>query len=448
MVLAEHFARGEDRARAAEQYLRAAEQALRGADMPAVLARAQKGLDCGAAGETLAALHVRRMDGLIWSDAHDEAYEAALRALEASAPGCPSHRRALTGALSCIAHSDNRRALDALLPWLEPADLPVDAHGAELACRLIITLLWEGKPELAQRYLRRLESDIERAPHADPYVETCAQFARGIWLCQVARDPWGALNAHLAAVRNLDAAGHRFHALIASVRAAMACVWLGAFDAAEVHVERVLATEGAPAFALRGAMTFRIASLLERRRLTEALEQTDAALRQEASLHMATSRRATTRLLRVEAHCLRGELADAEEELRAVGDPATLVPLVRTTHLALMAEIRLRQGYPEEAAALAREALAWDRRAGAVFVPRQKGLAALYAESLHASGDVEAARTVIREARDELLTGAGKIGDPLFRKSFLENVSANAHTLALARAWLVEGPSPARHLPL
>ncbi|WP_437585820.1 protein kinase domain-containing protein [Sorangium sp. So ce1000] len=444
MVLAEHFARGDDRARAAEQYLRAAELALRGADMPAVLARAQKGLDCGAAGETLAALHVHRMDGLLCSDARGEAYGAALRALEVSAPGSHTYRRALTGALSCIANSDDRRALDALLPQLDPADLPVDAQGAELACRLISALLWEGVPALAERYLSRIEGDIERAPQADPYIETCVQMARGIWLCQAARDPWGALNAHLAAKRHLEASGQRIFALWASVSVAAACVWLGAFDTAEVHIERVLAAEGAPAFALRGARMFRIASLLERRRLTEALEQTGAALRGDAEMHITSSRCATTRLLRVEAYCLLGELADAEEELRAVGDPAALVPLLRTTHLALMAEIRLRQGRPEEAAALAREALAWDRRAGAVLVPRQKGLAAIHAEALHASGDVETARTVIREARDELLTGASKIGDPLFRKSFLENVSANAHTLALARAWLVEGPSRAR----
>ncbi|WP_437521262.1 protein kinase [Sorangium sp. So ce726] len=444
MVLADHLARGDDPARAAEQYLRAAELALRGADVPAVLTRAQKGLDCGATGETLAALHVHRMDGLIWSDARGEAYRAALRAIEAAAPGSHTYRRALTGALSCIANSDDRRALDALLPQLDPADLPVDAQGAELACRLINTLLWEGVPALAERYLRRLEGELERAPQADPYVETCVQMARGIWLCHAARDPWGALNAHLAAERHLEASGHRIFALLASERVAITCVWLGAFDAAEARIERVLASESTPAFALRAAITFRIVSRLERRRLTEALEQTDTALREEAERHVAASRSATTRLLRVEAHCLLGELADAEEELRAVGDPAALVPLLRTTHLASMAEIRLRQGRPGEAAALAREALAWDRRAGAVFAPRQRALAATYAEALHASGHVEAAHAVIREARDELLARADKIGDPAFRKSFLENVSANAHTLALARAWLVEGPSSAR----
>ncbi|XYI02280.1 serine/threonine-protein kinase [Sorangium sp. So ce1128] len=122
-----------------------------------------------------------------------------------------------------------------------------------------------------------------------------------------------------------------------------------------------------------------------------------------------------------------------------------LVPLVRTMLLSSMAELRLRQGRAGEAVAFAREALDWDRRAGAVFAPRQESLPAIYAEALHASGDAEAAREVIRAARDELLARADRIGDPAFRRGFLENVSANARTLALASAWLGEGSSPAPH---
>jgi eukaryotic-like serine/threonine-protein kinase len=57
---------------------------------------------------------------------------------------------------------------------------------------------------------------------------------------------------------------------------------------------------------------------------------------------------------------------------------------------------------------------------------------------LHATGDLGAARAAIAEARDRLLAVAGKIDDPTYRRSFLEQVSANARTLALARAWLGE----------
>ncbi|WP_437720284.1 protein kinase domain-containing protein [Sorangium sp. So ce861] len=435
-VLAEHFARGGDGARAAEMYLRAAELALRGADLPAVLARAQAGIACGAAGETLAALHVQRMEALIWSDAQEEAHAAAFRAIEASTPGSHSSWHALSGALSCVANFDDRQGVEALLPRLDPAELPVDVQGAELACRILLVLLWEGAPALAERTLRRIERDLAPALEGDPYGESCVLMARGVWLCQAARDPWGALEAHLAAARRLDALGHHLYSLLASALIAQDCLLLGALDVAEAHIERVIAAEGAPGFASGNALLFRIASLLERRRLTEALELTGVALRRAAKMQPARSRLGTVRLLRAEACFLRGELAEADEELRAVGDLDALVPMVRATHLSLEAEIRIRQRRAGEAVALAREALAWNRRGGAVYAPRQEAIPAIYAEALHASGDVEAAREVLREARADVLARADKIGDPALRKSFLENVSANARTLALARAWL------------
>ncbi|XYI03008.1 protein kinase domain-containing protein [Sorangium sp. So ce1128] len=441
MVLAEHFARGGDGARAAELYLRAAELALRGADLPAVLARAQEGIACGAAGATLAALHVQRMEALIWSDAQEEAHAAAFRAIEASTPGSHSSWRALSGALSCVANFDDRQGVEALLPRLDPADLPVDVQGAELAFRILLVLLWEGVPALAERILRRIERDLAPALDGDPYAEACVLMARGVWLCQAARDPWGALDAHLAAVRRLDALGHHLYSLLTSALIAQDCLSLGALDLAEQHIERVIAAEGAPGFASGNMLLFRIASLFERRRLTEALDLTGAALRRAATMQPARSRLGTIRLLRAETCFLLDELAAAEEELRAVGDLDALVPMVRATHLSLQAEIRIRQRRADEAVALAREALAWNRRAGAVFAPRQESLPAIYAEALHASGDAEAAREVIRAARDELLARADRIGDPAFRRGFLENVSANARTLALASAWLGEAPS-------
>ncbi|XXT24723.1 protein kinase [Sorangium sp. So ce429] len=444
MVLAEHFARGGgDGARAAELYLRAAELALRGADLPAVLARAQKGIACGAAGETLAALHVQRMEALIWSDAQEEAHAAAFRAIEASTPGSHSSWRALSGALSCVANFDDRQGVEALLPRLDPADLPVDVQGAELAFRILLVLLWEGVPALAERILRRIERDLAPALDGDPYAEACVLMARGVWLCQAARDPWGALDAHLAAVRRLDALGHHLYSLLTSTLIVQDCLSLGALDLAEQYLERVLAAEGAPGFCAGNVLAFQIASLVERRRLTEALDLSDAAHRRTAAMKLARSRLATIRLLRAEACFLRDELAEAEEELRAVGDLDALVPMVRATHLSLEAEIRIRQRRADEAVALAREALAWNRRAGAVYAPRQESFPAIYAEALHASGDAEAARDVIRAARDELLARAGRIDDPAFRRGFLENVSANARTLALARAWLGEAPSVA-----
>jgi len=59
-----------------------------------------------------------------------------------------------------------------------------------------------------------------------------------------------------------------------------------------------------------------------------------------------------------------------------------------------------------------------------------------HAEALHATGAHDAARRAIAEARTRLFTMADRIADPAYKNSFLENVSENTRTLALARAWL------------
>ena len=53
MVFAEHFDRGKEPLRAATFFLRAAEQALWGNDTEAAIARAQRGLCCGAKDEAV-----------------------------------------------------------------------------------------------------------------------------------------------------------------------------------------------------------------------------------------------------------------------------------------------------------------------------------------------------------------------------------------------------------
>ena len=64
-----------------------------------------------------------------------------------------------------------------------------------------------------------------------------------------------------------------------------------------------------------------------------------------------------------------------------------------------------------------------------------------HAEALHATGAHDAAQHAIAEARERLLAIAGRILDPTYQQSFLEQVPENARTLALARAWLGEPTS-------
>ncbi|WP_437915392.1 protein kinase [Sorangium sp. So ce302] len=437
MVLAEHFARGGDGPRAGGFYLRAATLALHGADVQAALARVEKGIACGAEGERLAELHLLRMNALIWTDDAARAHASALQALELAAPGSLASWRALSGAMYCVALCDDRRAVEVLIPRLLAEELPVDVLSPELATRIVFSLLWDGRTALAERIVRRLEHVIAPAVEGDLHAALWIELTRGFWRCHAARDLWGALQANLAAARRAESLGSGLFVAWAWMLVAIDYTRLGDMAAADGCLDRVLATEGLLDYVFTTSVTCRIVSLLERRRLTEAVEMSSSLL-QHMLARGHRSRSVIPRQLLAEGRLLLGDLAQAEEELCAAGDPAVMAPFAGAVHLSLFAEIRLRQGRTEEACAMAGEALALQRQAGTVFLMRQEVIPALYAEALHAKGDAEAARAVLREERAALLARAARIEEPALRRSFLENVSANARTLTLARALLGE----------
>ncbi|WP_437715609.1 protein kinase [Sorangium sp. So ce448] len=437
MVLAEHFERGGETARAAGFYLQAAVKARLAADVPAVLARARRGIACEPAGEVLAELHILLSELLFHLDDLAQSCAHALAALESSSPGSEHHGNALAIALLGAVYAGDRQAARDLLQRAPPADLPVDPR------RVLVTwtpitfhaVLWEGMPDLARRYLHRIEQDVPPIAGDDHIAWAAIDMVRAWWCAHAERDAWGALQRCRTAKEHIEALGDRFHVMMVRLYAAQNELRLGAFELAEQAFDALLAVEHAPAYVALTALSFRIMGLLEQRRVTEAQEQAGTMLRR-ASASSGFSYTTQARLLLSECRLERGDLAGAEEEVRAVGDAARLVPCFQSVRLSLLAEIRLRQGRAAEAAALAREAFALERSTACLFVLRQEVVPALLAEALHESGEVEAAREVLREARAELLARADKIADPAYRRSFLEDIDAHVRTLALARAWL------------
>src|SRR5262249_1472055 len=118
LVLAEHLEGGGALARATPEYARAAEEALAGNDFAGALARAHRGVGCGAEGETLGRLRLLIAEAHNWraeeKDAewsavqalgplprHDAAwYEAARQALAPSLPARREPRARVVGALA------------------------------------------------------------------------------------------------------------------------------------------------------------------------------------------------------------------------------------------------------------------------------------------------------------------------------------------------------------
>jgi len=130
----------------------------------------------------------------------------------------------------------------------------------------------------------------------------------------------------------------------------------------------------------------------------------------------------------------RGALAEAEAEARRALEVFGAIPPCRLYGQATLAHILLGRGRVAEAHAAAREAMDLARSLG--HVEEGEGLLHLvYAETLEATGDHEAARHAIATGRARILELAEKVTDPAWRRCFLEAVPEHARALALAKAW-------------
>jgi hypothetical protein len=134
------------------------------------------------------------------------------------------------------------------------------------------------------------------------------------------------------------------------------------------------------------------------------------------------------------AHAAQGALAAAEAQARAAVEVLAGTPPMRAYALAVLARVQLAQGRVVDAAGTAREAHAAVAALGGI----DEGATTVrlaYAEALWAAGDTAEARAAITAAAEQVQAAAAKISDPALRRGFVENVSENARTLALAHEW-------------
>jgi tetratricopeptide (TPR) repeat protein len=135
---------------------------------------------------------------------------------------------------------------------------------------------------------------------------------------------------------------------------------------------------------------------------------------------------------------LAGNFTLAERYARAVSDNPDTPTSFRATSRALLSRSLLSQGRVDESLRAAEDATEVLRGLGAHN--DDEGLTCLaHAEALEAAGRRDEAKSVVRDAVARLRAAAAKISDPAWAQGFLEHVPHNARTLALARAWEVEG---------
>jgi tetratricopeptide (TPR) repeat protein len=436
MALGEHFERGAERARALEWYRRAAEQALGGNDFEAAIARAERGIRCGAEGEALGALRRTQAEAHRWRAENIDAERCALEALRLLPRGTTMWYRAaveLAFASTRLDHTEQLVALGEELQALLPGADAAAIHTLS-AAQVVDNLFLAGRYALAEALLAACEAVLE-GDVVDPEAMARMHVARS-WKALVAGD--AATHLHLVSVAAglFEEAGDSRNAC--KERANIGCAYneLGAY----AEAERVLVD----ALATADRMGLRMIAAAARNNLGRALGQSgrlDDARRIEAeaasSFKAQGDRRMEggSRIYLAVILTAQGDLEAAEREVRLALDLLVTVPQLRAHALAAFAHVLLAEGRPADALAPAREAMDLLAELGGM----EEGEAfvrLVFAESLDRTGDRGAARAILESSRAQILARADKISDPSWRRSYLESIPEHARTLTLASAWL------------
>ncbi len=437
MVLAGHFQRGGEAARAAGCYLRAAEQAMHVLDHDGALARTDLGLACDPPPELrIALLGIRcQASQRVPRIAIAEAEELLRTAPRGSVPWVQGMAAYHVGALM-TGRIDDLLASVAQLPGVTAAP---EAAGPMSLLFLIGVVLLDMIGRVPQgtaleepfRALVRQRGDQE-------LVRLWWNFGVGMRAAYAHDDPWTAL-VHSDAIQPIfDAIGGELVFLDMQLTRGMNQWYLGALASAAQVLEGIPAADTALGLA-SSLRRFSLAWLYADRGDLDEAHALATQLAESCRAHRDRVGEARGRWVLAEVLRRQGDLDGAEREIQ--GALTLAIPIEQPGALATLSALRLAQGRAADALAAGEDALARGAAIGGCGMFRGAFVRLAHAEALHATGAHDAARRAIADARARLLTIADRIADPGYRASFLADVPENARTLALAAAWRTDaGP--------
>jgi hypothetical protein len=441
MVLASHFERSGEGARAARYYKRAVEQAVHVLDMDAAMTRADLGFRCASTPELRIELLGARCEASTYAaQLHPVVMPDAEELMRSAPPGSiPWTQGAQSYVLGTMATGriSDFLATVPLLREVDPAPEAVArmtlAYLATICFLDILGQLPDGTA-LADRFSAVVQATGDREPLARFWwhilVSMRATYAYD--------DPWDGLR-HADAIQPIyDVIGGEPVFLNMQVFRGMNLWSLGAFEPGRRILDDIVAADTGlgPASSLR---RFCLSWLLADTGELDSARALATQLREYGHAHRLPLEEYRGRWVLAEVLRRAGDLEGAQRELDIALGMAT--PLERPGVLATLSMLRLAQGRAGEALAAAEDAVSRCTAMGGCGMFRGALARLAHAEALDATGDRDAARRAIADARTHLLAIADKICDPAYRQSFLDNVPENARTLALARAWLGD-PAP------
>ncbi|MCL2725331.1 MAG: protein kinase [Polyangiaceae bacterium] len=441
VVLAEHLDRGGEPARAITFYRRAAAQALEGNDLAACLARADAGIHCGADGEVLGRLLLRKAEAHRWRAENALAKECAEHALGLLPRGERRWFLAAGEAVEASArlgeHGDLQHTVDQLRAVTTPERLtpPHLIALTRAACMLMEAGNYLSADELLRAIDGAYEAAREEREQDDDPLAAAHVYRTRAYRAQVAGDAATALSLYNIAIAKFEEAGDTRAACRQLVSAAAACIELGAYAEAERALDDALASS--ERMGLTGVIAsarHHSAMLLARQGDTATAlalaNSAIAAFAAQGDRHME----AAARLYRAVFLARSKDLAEAEREAKAAIEGSGAYSPLGAYAYAVLGRIYLNGNQPNRAEAPAYEAIRLLDSLGGVE-EGESYLRLVFAETRIALGDREGARDALATARVRILERTAMIHDATWKAFFLERVPENARTLELSRTF-------------
>jgi len=442
--VADHFEKSGEFARAVPWWLRAARAAFDANDLDAVIARAERGIGCGANAGVRGELRLIQADALHWRGENEAAAVRANEAADLLPDATDEWGRAVGDAAMSALRLGQLDVLVERSGQLERAIARDNVRPGLLieGARVVRALLNAGKSEQGLELLRKVELKSQRGSAHDPALRARLVSAKA----RAALDGGDVGTFHelnVEAVTEFECAGDARWACHARVNLAFARMELGMYAEAAEQLAAVLVEAGRMRLPLVcAAARHNLGWVLGRLdRLDDAIATEEEAVREFAAQNDRRAEGAS----RIYVALLTARAADldrAESEARRAVELLDRFGPVLSYAKAALAKILGQRGRSSEARETAREAMDTLARHGA-----EEGEAftrVVHAELLHAHGDHDAARAAIATARNRLRERAERISSPAARESFLTRVPEHARTLALATEWLDVGSSYGR----
>jgi eukaryotic-like serine/threonine-protein kinase len=441
VVLARHAEQGGDRAGAIAHYARAAEQSLEQFDAAEALARASKGIACGAEGHALgmlrsvqAAAHYTLAS---WADA-DEAGEQALALLPPGEIRWCATVEQLLHVLPVRGRFERAVALGEELRRVQPAPAARAAYLRAVYVQLLSCTV-SGARARGRACLAFIDGlDLSLFAH-----DRVARGYNGLWranfIFMLEDDLSLALELIQQSLRDLEDSQVLYRLSLAYT--VQAFIWWGLGQHARseqmARRARAVAEQVHDGYhAARGAwyLALALSETSDPARLAEA--EVCAAALQLLRVNPVMAD-ASARTIAARVALSRGDWQRAAREAQAaragwVGYP----PFYFMTVAHLLTGLLRQGGHADEAAAVAREDLALLAQLGSPICSEVM-FRVVAAEALLAAGDRRAAEQTLAEALLRIERRAASIHDPELRTSYLENREENRRARALASAWAV-----------